>query len=63
MSTDSIEHLPDTIVPNNLRKQALDVDFHWVNETGGQAKLTSGVTMQATVRLPSAFDPLKIFLS
>jgi hypothetical protein len=29
--------------------QALDMEFHWVNETGKTAKLTTNIMMEATV--------------
>jgi hypothetical protein len=47
--------------------QALDIEFHWVNETGKTAKLTTNITMKATVssspgRLPSTTDTIDIGL-
>ena len=35
---------------DELKAQLLDIEFHWVNEKGDTAKLTSGITMNATVR-------------
>lgn len=37
---------------DELKAQLLDIEFHWVNEKGDTAKLTSGITMNATVRRP-----------
>lgn len=37
------------MISEDLRKQALDFEFHWVTENGDPAKITSGATMQATV--------------
>ncbi|KAF2276814.1 uncharacterized protein EI97DRAFT_458146 [Westerdykella ornata] len=35
-------------VPDEIKAKALDIDFHWVTEKGGPAKLTSNITMEAT---------------
>jgi hypothetical protein len=35
-----------------LKAKALDINFHWVTETGAAAKLTSNITMEATVHPP-----------
>lgn len=37
-------------VSDELKEKALDIDFHWVTEDGGPAKLTANITMEATVR-------------
>ena len=34
---------------DELKAQLLDIEFHWVNEKGDTAKLTSGISMNATV--------------
>ena len=46
----SIADFAEGILPEELREQALDIECHWVNEKGGPAKLTGGLTVQATVR-------------
>lgn len=38
-------------LPDAIKAQAVDIEFHWVNEKGGPARLTSNVTLQATVSL------------
>ncbi|KAF2717748.1 class I glutamine amidotransferase-like protein [Polychaeton citri CBS 116435] len=35
-------------LPDSLKAQALDIVFHWVNETGSLARMTSGATIQTT---------------
>jgi hypothetical protein len=35
-------------LPEELKAKALDINFHWVTETGAAAKLTSNITMEAT---------------
>jgi len=50
MSKEFMRVLP---VPDALKAKALDVKFHWVNETGKVARLTSGISMDATVCLRS----------
>ena len=37
------------MLPPEAVKQALDAEFHWVNETGEPAKLTAGIRMLPTV--------------
>lgn len=37
-------------IPDEIKAKALDIDFHWVTEKGGPARLTGNITMQATVR-------------
>ena len=37
-------------VPDSIKKQAIDFEFHWVNEDGEEAKLTAGITLKPTVR-------------
>jgi hypothetical protein len=49
MHKDFISNIPEESLPKELYKQALDIDLHWVNENGGPAKLTGGLTVQATV--------------
>jgi hypothetical protein len=47
MSPKFINYLP---LPDSIKKQALDFEFHWVNEDGEEAKLTAGITLKPTVR-------------
>lgn len=32
-----------------MKAHSVDTTFHWVNETGASARLTSGITLMATV--------------
>ena len=50
MSREFMRVLP---LPDAIKAKALDVEFHWVNETGEAARLTSGISMNATVCLRS----------
>jgi hypothetical protein len=51
MSKKWIEDLQTMVpVPDAMRAQALDIEFHWVNETGETGRLTSNVTVKITVR-------------
>lgn len=36
-------------IPDELKAKAIDIEFHWITETGNPAKLTSGISMNATV--------------
>ncbi|EXJ73530.1 uncharacterized protein A1O5_03291 [Cladophialophora psammophila CBS 110553] len=38
----------EQFVPKEMAAQALDIEFHWVNETGNTARLTGGVSLQPT---------------
>ena len=49
MIQDFLKDLPFT---DKIKAQALDIQFHWVNEAGGTASMTGGLTVQATVRVP-----------
>jgi hypothetical protein len=49
MSKEMID-LPDDFLSPSVKKQALDIQFHWVNETGDVAKMTEGLRVQPTVR-------------
>lgn len=44
--------LPTELVPNAVKEHALNIEFHWVTETGKTALLTSGININATVRIP-----------
>ena len=46
ISKSFVEMLP---LPDELKAKAPEINFHWVTETGQPAKLTSNITMQATV--------------
>ena len=46
ISKEFTQHLP---LPAHIKEQALDFTFHWVNEKGDEARLTSGMTLKCTV--------------
>ena len=50
LSKQTVAELPKGVLPEEQREQALEIEFHWVNEKGGLAKLTGGLSVQATVR-------------
>lgn len=47
----TIESIPDFLMSPDLKASAFDVKIHWVNETGKTARLSSGMTVQATVSI------------
>jgi len=47
--SNEINELPDELIPQGVKKQALDIKFHWVNQTGEVAKMTAGLLVQPTV--------------
>jgi hypothetical protein len=50
LSKDFIHQFPSELVTDEMAKQALDVEFHWVTEHGQEGKLTAGATIKPTVR-------------
>lgn len=49
ISKDFTSLFPDEVIPASMKDQAIDVQIHYVNETGKPAKLTSGMTIEVTV--------------
>lgn len=49
MTKKFVADFPTEAVAQEIKDQALDIEFHWVNETGNTASLTSGITIKATV--------------
>lgn len=49
MSKNMVEDFPSEIVSDDLKREALDLVFHWVNESGKPARLTSGLSINPTV--------------
>jgi len=45
-------HNFEAVLPDHLRAQALDFEFHWINEKGNPANLTAGAVVNPTVRAP-----------
>lgn len=52
LSKNFIDPLPDALVGQEHKAQAMDFQFHWVSEAGPSehAKLTSGISLKPTVR-------------
>lgn len=50
MTKHFVSDFPSDMVSDELKSEALDIVFHWVNETGELAKLSSGISVQPTVR-------------
>jgi hypothetical protein len=48
--------------PEGLAAQALDIEFHWVNETGKTARLTGGVSLVPTVRGSELYRTIALIL-
>lgn len=44
-----LNSFPDEWLSPQLKKQAIDIQFHWVNESGKPARITSGMTLNVTV--------------
>jgi hypothetical protein len=49
VSKKCIEQFPPELVPDEMAKQAFDVEFHWVTEHGQDGKLTAGASIRPTV--------------
>ncbi|TQS32861.1 hypothetical protein Golomagni_06810 [Golovinomyces magnicellulatus] len=56
-----IETFPEGFIPAALKTQALEFVYHWVNETGGPARLTSGLNVTPTDSFESC-PPLDIII-
>ncbi|KAK4554980.1 hypothetical protein LTR86_007746 [Recurvomyces mirabilis] len=48
LSKEFLANFPPQLITEDTRKQALDVEFHWVNESGAEAHLTAGATIKPT---------------
>lgn len=49
LSKKNIGLIPEFLLTDKMRDQLLDVELHWVTETGKDGKLTSGAMVKATV--------------
>ena len=49
LSKHFVDNFPGQMLTKEMRDQALDVEFFWVNESGKPAMLTAGATIQPTV--------------
>lgn len=54
MSKPIIAEFPSELISDEIKAQGLDMEFHWVNESGKTASLTSGLNIQPTVSLLSS---------
>lgn len=48
ISKDFLNSTPGHLLTDKMREQALDVEFHWVNESGKEAELTAGGLIKST---------------
>ncbi|KAG9231389.1 class I glutamine amidotransferase-like protein [Amylocarpus encephaloides] len=48
MTLDFIGDFPPEVMPDEIKAKAVDMEFHWVNETGETAKLTAGLNILPT---------------
>lgn len=49
LSKEFLGNFPPQLVNKKLLDQALDFEFHWVNESGQEASLTAGTVVKPTV--------------
>lgn len=49
MSKEIVDNFLPGFVTEDMAKQALDIEFHWVTEHGQDGVLTAGATVKATV--------------
>lgn len=52
MDKTGIKGFPSELVSDEIKAHGLDMEFHWVNESGKTASLTSGLNIQPTVPSP-----------
>jgi hypothetical protein len=52
LSKQFVHQFPAYLVTEDMRNQALDVEFHWVTEHGQEADLTTGARVKANVSGP-----------
>ncbi|KAK5743303.1 hypothetical protein LTR17_002781 [Elasticomyces elasticus] len=48
ISNEFIHQFPPHLITDRMRKEALEVDFHWVTENGQDGRMTAGGTIKAT---------------
>lgn len=53
ISEEFVKNFPDALVTDKMKQEALNVEFHWVNESGQTARLTAGAPVQPTVSFPA----------
>lgn len=58
MSKEIVENFLPGFVTEDMAKQALDIEFHWVTEHGQDGVLTAGATVKATVSAAMPCDLL-----
>jgi len=49
LSKEFLHNFPEGLLTDKMRKEALDVEFYWVNETGEPARLSAGAIIKPTV--------------
>lgn len=58
MSKEFLHNFPPHLLTDRMRNEALDIEFHWVNETGTVAICSAGAKIEPTVSsvdLPSPY--------
>lgn len=50
MSKSTLSMLP---LPDSLKSQGLDIEFHWVSESGKPSRLSAGGSIETTVSIRS----------
>lgn len=51
MTPEALSVFPPGVIPEEMKTQAIETKFIYVNETGKPAKLTSGMSVNVTVSL------------
>ncbi len=49
LTSEFVKDWPHELMSASLQAQSVDIKFHWVTETGKSARLTSGMSITATV--------------
>lgn len=57
------EVVKDIPLPEAMKGHAIDIVFHWVNEKGNDARLTSGATVKCTVGQYSPSSKLRYLIT
>ncbi|KAM0720654.1 hypothetical protein Q7P37_004791 [Cladosporium fusiforme] len=58
---ENMEFMPEYLITDQMRTQTMDIETHWVTESGKDAQLTAGATVKATHSFETC-PPLDIVL-
>lgn len=58
LSKEFVSNMPDYLLTDDMRKQALEVEYHWVTENGEPGRVTAGGKINATVRRATSTDAI-----